>query len=88
MMMTLSSRHDWLELARAISPDIPRYARSMGVAWDPVAFSEYLDKDRLEDAHQALEVLWDALPNASYIRVYPFFHICDLCSESHVLRQE
>lgn len=83
--MIINSKQDWIELARKIIPYIPEYmAEESGQVQPSMVEAELNKLLEIEDwnmLHKRFEEIWNWLPDRPSIRRYPFFDICDLCSE-------
>lgn len=85
--MSIKTPEDWWSLLELIRDDIAAYAAEHKCEWS----QEELDAAIESRNHGALVVqlnqLWIDLPDSPDIRHYPFFEICDLCSECEVLEE-
>ena len=89
--MRIETKEDWIKLATKIIPDIPKYMADHSGQVQPemveAELTKLLEAKDWEKLHTRFEEIWNWLPDNASIRYYPFFDICDLCSEYWVFQE-
>lgn len=87
--MTIRSRQDWVDLAKATAPKMPSYMAEFSGNIQPsmieAEMTSLVEARDWEKLHQRFEEIWSWLPDDPSIRHHPFGDLCDLCSESWAL---
>jgi hypothetical protein len=89
--MSIHSRQDWIDTARAIVPRLPNYMASISGQVDPdmveAELSRLLTAEDWEGLRKRFHEIWWWLPDRADIRRHPFGSLCDLCSEDWALNE-
>ena len=88
MTTIILNRADWVQTALKILPLVPGYAQEMGVEWSGADAQREFDEPDFAALADRFQKLWEDLPDAGFIRFYPFHEICALCSERHALAKD